>query len=167
VADGFSISVEGLTELQKSLEDLGTKKAQAAIRKALKAGAAIEQAAIIERAPVKVGSGGILPDGALKNDIVVKMTKDAQGNPMAVVTPDKYTAHVARWVEYGHREVQGGASRKQRDGSYKGPGKHTGDVPEHPFIRPAFEATQQQVSDVMTETLITEIEKAAASKGTT
>jgi HK97 gp10 family phage protein len=160
--DGFSIGVEGLEALQAKLTELSTKQAEKAIRKALRAGAEIEQAAIAERAPVKVGTGGILPDGALKNDIVIKMKKD-DGGIYVVVTPDKYTAYVAKWVEYGHRGVQGGKSRKNRKGGYSGPGVHTHDVPEHPFIRPAFEATKEEVAQAICTTLAEEIEKASKS----
>jgi HK97 gp10 family phage protein len=160
--DGISISVSGLSELQAKLDDLSTKQADACIRKALRAGAEIEQAAISERAPIKDSTGGTLPDGALKNDIVIKMTRDEQGNRMAVVGPDKYTAHVARWVEYGHRAVTGGYNTKLANGKTRGPGKVAAeDVPEHPFIRPAFEATEQAVATAMSTTLAEEIEKAA------
>ncbi len=165
--DGFSIEIEGLAELQEKLNDLGTKAADADVRKALRAGAAIEQAAIVERAPVKVGNGGILPEGALKNDIVVKIKRTDDGGMTATVGPDKLTAHVARWVEYGHRIVRGGYSRVLKSGKTRGPGKQIGEVPEHPFIRPAWEATRQEVTDTIVSTLASEIEKAAAKKGTT
>jgi HK97 gp10 family phage protein len=160
--DGFSISIEGLSDLQATLTDLSTKQADAAIRKALKAGAAIEQAALIEYAPVKVeGAGGAYPAGALKNDIVVKMTRDQQGNQIAVVGPDKLTRRLGTWVEYGHRQVTGGYSRKLANGKTRGPGKQIGDVPQHPWVRPAFESSQQAVADAMATTLATEIELAA------
>lgn len=164
--DGISIDIEGLADVQKMLDDLGTKAAERCIRKALKAGAAIEQAAIIERAPVKVGSGGILPEGALKSDIVVKMSRDEAGGIVAFVGPDSYTKRVAGWVEYGHRRVTGGYSRlDKKTGKTRGPGKAAAeDVPEHPFIRPAYEATQQEVAEAICTTLATEVE-AAAKKG--
>jgi HK97 gp10 family phage protein len=163
--DGLTIEIQGLAELQAKLNDLGTKAADAAMRKALKAGAAIEQAAISERAPIKVGTGGILPDGALKNDIVIKIKRDDRGGMTAVVGPDKYTAHVARWVEYGHRLVRGGYSKKFADGTTRGPGKEVDQVEEHPFIRPAWEASREEVTTAITTTLASEIELAAARKG--
>ncbi|MCU1251533.1 MAG: phage protein gp10 family [Edaphobacter sp.] len=163
--DGFSISIEGLSDLQAKLDDLSTKAAERAIRAALRAGAAVEQAAIIERAPVKDGTGGMLPEGALKSDIVVKMTRDEQGTILAVVGPAKLTKHVARWVEYGHRNVRGGVSRLLRNGKSKGPGSQIGDVPAHPFIRPAYEASRQAVADTICTTLATEIEAASKRKG--
>jgi HK97 gp10 family phage protein len=162
--DGISIEVEGLSELQAKLTDLSTKQAETCIRKALRAGAAIEQAAITERAPIKDTTGGLLPDGALKNDIVVKLKKASSGALYAVVGPDKYTAHVARWVEYGHRLIRGGYSAKLKSGRTRGPGKEVGTVPEHPFIRPAFEATRQEVTDAICTTLAAEIEKAGKGR---
>ncbi len=162
--DGISISIEGLSDLQAKLDDLGTKAAERAIRAALRAGAAVEQAAIVERAPIKDGTGGMLPEGALKSDIVVKMSRDEQGGIIAIVGPDKLTKWVARLVEYGHRSVRGGISRIVK-GKAKGPGSVIGDVPAHPFIRPAYEASRQEVANAICTTLATEIEAASARKG--
>jgi HK97 gp10 family phage protein len=159
MADGISIDVQGLSELQAKLDALTQKQADRCIRAALKAGAVIEQAAIAERAPVKDGTGGSLPVGALKLDIIVHLAKDAQGAYSAIIGPGKLTKHVARWVEYGHRIVRGAKLRKG--------GKHTGDVPAHPFIRPAYEATRQAVTTAICTTLATELEKSSKTKGTT
>src|SRR5450631_1492110 len=60
MADGISVTVEGLVQLQTKLDALTTKQADRCIRTALKAGGVIEQAAIAERAPVKDGAGGML-----------------------------------------------------------------------------------------------------------
>jgi HK97 gp10 family phage protein len=160
--DSININIEGLSELDAKLADLGTKVAERCIRAALKAGAQIEQAAITERAPVKVGDGGILPDGALKSDIVIKMKRDENGQIVAVVGPDSYTSHVANWVEYGHRMVTGGRNTLDKaTGKTKGPGKHIDEVPEHPFIRPAYEATREEVANAICTTLAESIEKAS------
>jgi HK97 gp10 family phage protein len=163
--DGLTIEIQGLAELQAKLTDMSTRQADTAMRTALKAGAVIEQAAITERAPIKDGTGGILPDGALKNDIVIKIRRDDHGGMSATVGPDKYTAHVARWVEYGHRLVRGGVSRLLANGKARGPGSQTGEVAENPFIRPAWEASRQAVTTAITTTLAAEIEAAAARKG--
>jgi HK97 gp10 family phage protein len=166
MADGFTIEIKGLAELQAKLEDLGTKAADRAWRKALRAGAEIEQAAIIERAPVKGelddGHGGVLPPGAIKADIVIKMKRDDQGNPIAVVGPDEYTRRIAGFVEYGHRLVRGGYNKELANGKTRGPGKVVGQVDEHPFIRKAYEATREEVATAIAETLAAEIEKEAS-----
>lgn len=152
------ITIKGLTELKAKLASLSDKEGDACIRTALKAGAAIEQAAIEERAPVKDTTGGQLPPGALKADIGVSVRKAKSGNLYALVGPGKFTAHIARFVEYGHRIVRGGRLRKG--------GKHVGDVPAHPFIRTAYEATRDEVATTIATTLATEIEKASQKKGT-
>jgi HK97 gp10 family phage protein len=165
MADGISIDIEGLSDLQAKLDDLGTKAAERAIRAALKAGAVIEQAAIEERAPTNHGTGGTLPAGALAHDIVIKMTRGDQGTIFAIVGPGKLTKHVAKWVEYGHALIRGGRSRLLADGTRKGPGKQVGNVPAHSFIRTAYEATRQEVATAICTTLATEVEKAASRKG--
>lgn len=165
--DGVNIEIKGLAELKAKLEDLGTKTAERCIRTALRAGAEIEREAVASRAPERpdLPSGTALPPGALANDIVVKVKRSDQGNISAIVTPDKLTAHAANWVEYGHRLVEGGRSRvNAKTGKTSGPGKEVGNVAPHPFIRPAFEATRDEVTQTICTTLASEIEKASKSK---
>jgi len=83
------------------------------------------------------------------------------------IAAGKLTAHVARWVEYGHRMIRGGRSRLLPNGKTRGPGKQIGFVDAHPFIRPAYEATRQEVISTICTTLTTELEKAGNTKGTT
>jgi len=163
--DGINIEITGLAELKATFESLATKDADRAVLKALKAGAVIEQAAITAAAPVKDTTGGLLPDGALKSDITISTKRDSQGKPYIIVAPGKYTAHVARWVEYGHRLVRGGYSRVLKSGKTRGPGKEVGTVQAHPFIRPAYEESQNAVASAIATTLVEEIEKAAAKGG--
>jgi HK97 gp10 family phage protein len=165
--DGISLAVEGLSDLQAKLDALTKKQGDRCIRTALKAGAVIEQAAISERAPIHDGTGGTLPPGALASDIVIRFIQDVQGAISAKVGPAKLTAHVARWVEYGHRIVQGGRSRVFANGKIRGPGKAVGVVEAHPFIRTAYEASRQAVITVICTTLATELERVSKTKGTT
>jgi HK97 gp10 family phage protein len=162
--DSVNIDIAGLTDVKAMLEDLGTQAGERAIRKALRAGAAIEKAAIEERAPIKIGKGGILPEGALANDITVTLTRRDQGNVAAIVQPGKLTRHVAEWVEYGHRQVTGGHSKKLANGNTRGPGVEVGQVDAHPFIRPAYEATAEEVATTIATVLTDEVTKAANRK---
>lgn len=164
MADGVNIDIEGLKEIQAQLDSLSKEAGERAIRKALRAGAEIEKAAIETAAPVKDTTGGMLPAGALKSDITVKMKRDDQGGLIAVVGPGKLTRWVASLVEYGHRLVTGGRSRVLANGKTKGPGTQVGTVPEHSFIRVAFESSQQEVADAICTTLAREIEKEAKKK---
>jgi HK97 gp10 family phage protein len=162
--DGISIDIKGLSETKAMLENLSTTAAERAIRTALRAGAAIEKAAIEELAPVNETGGGTLPPGALKADIGVTMTRSDQGEISAIVGPGKLTRHVAGWVEYGHRLVRGGRSRLLLNGKTKGPGKEVGSVAAHPFIRKAYEATAAEVANTIATVLKDEV-TAAAKKG--
>jgi HK97 gp10 family phage protein len=162
MADGIDITIEGLADLKATFESLATKDANACILKALKAGAVVEQAAITEAAPVKDTTGGMLPDGALKSDIEIKVHRPSGKLPYITVAPGNYTAAVARWVELGHRLVRGGYSKVTKSGKTRGPGKVIGNVPAHPFVRPAYERSRQAVAAAISTTLIAEIKKAAA-----
>ena len=166
MADGISFDIKGLAELKATLESLATKDAERCIDLALKNGAQIEQAAITAAAPVKDTTGGILPDGALKSDIsIVRHRSKTTGLPYYTVQPGKYTAFVARMVEYGHRLVRGGRSRLLKNGKAIGPGKEIGEVEAKPFIRPAYEESQAAVANAIQNTLVESIIKAATKKG--
>lgn len=161
--DEVSIEVTGLKEVQNMLDSLSKKVGDKCIRTALKAGAVVEQAAIVERTPVKDSTGGMLPDGALKSDIEIHFRRDSNGIQTAVISPGKYTKFVATLVEHGHRLVRGGYNKlNKKTGIERGPGKHVGNVPPHPFVRPAFEASRQAVLDTIITTLKSEV--IAASK---
>lgn len=169
----FTAQIVGLRELDQKLTELKTAQATRIIRDGLKAGGAVFQAAIQERAPERpdVPAGDALPPGALALDIEIHMGKDTTGLPAAIVTPGKYTAHVANMVEYGHRIVRGGYSHQVvRNGKivgYRGPGRQLkaadgtlAQVPEHPFIRPAYEAVREEAVAATVKAIADGIEKA-------
>jgi HK97 gp10 family phage protein len=159
MADG--IRVEGVKGVQKFLQDLDVRIQDKAMRASLRAGGKVFQAAIQERAPERVEDGGnSLPVGALAADITLKVGRDEEGTLSAVVSPGKRTAHVAGWVEYGHRLVRGGYAKFNKAGKkIRGPGAQVGTVPEHPFIRPAFEASVEAAELAFAEELSNQIAK--------
>ena len=164
---GISIKVTGIEQLQANLTKLSTQAAERIIRKALRKGAMIERDAVADAAPVRpvLPSGTALPPGALAADITVTVNKRTDGSFVATVKPGKYTQFAATMVEYGHRMVTGGYSKKTKNGKTRGPGQEVGMVPAHPFLRPVFEATADQVTNVICQTLVDETEKAAANQG--
>jgi HK97 gp10 family phage protein len=145
----ISIEVQGLAELQRRLDDLRTEQATRILRKGLRAGAKWIQTELAEQAPVRpvLPSGTALPPGALKSDMVIRTIYRGVAAGAAVITigPGKFTAHVARWVEFGHRLVAGG--RLSMSGRGKGhlqrirkTGKTVTEA--NPFMRRAFETTE-------------------------
>jgi HK97 gp10 family phage protein len=153
MADGLEITTTGFAEVERSLEDLGQSLGEQICRKALRAGGNVMKAAIAANAPVRpdLPSGTALPVGALQSDITVAVTKDAPDSFSAWIEPGKETMHVARWVEWGHRLVRGK--------------KEVGDVPAHPYIRPAFDANEDLAFNAVAETITTEVNKVAAERG--
>lgn len=135
------IQVEGLAEVKAALARFDQKVQDKANRAGLQAAGRVMQAAVTERAPVldeRTAKSTALPPGALKSDIEMSVRK-RDNLRFALIQPGKLTYHVVRWVEYGHRLVKGGYSSRKR-GKMQGHGRQVGDVPAHPFIRPAFEA---------------------------
>jgi HK97 gp10 family phage protein len=162
--DDFSVEFKGLAELEAKLEAMSTEQATRAVNRGLAAGGEVFREAVAEAAPIRpdLPSGTALPPGALKSDIVKRRTRDADGAPVEVVGPGKYTRHAAVWVEYGHRLVRGGYSRMTKNGGFRGPGKEIGKVPAHPFIRPAFEASAEKATAAAIDTIVEEVEKNAS-----
>src|ERR1700761_1656564 len=141
-ADGLEITFEGLSAFNSNMTELAGPGIERIVRRAMREGGRVVQAAITEAAPVRpsLPSGTALPVGALKNDIEVHVIKEQDGSISALIAPGKLTQHVARWVEYGHEMVVGGR---------KGKGKSVGRVEAHPFIRPAFEASESAAQDAI------------------
>jgi hypothetical protein len=52
----------------------------------------------------------------------------------------------------------------KRTSKTRGPGSQVGEVKAYPFIRPAFEESREAVTEAITTTLATEIEKASKGK---
>lgn len=141
--EGFNERIEGLSEIEARLRELSRTAAHRIVKAGVMEGGQVLRAAIAERAPERpeLPSGTAIPPGALRHDIELHFGLDPQGLPAAIVAPGHYTAHAARWVEYGHRLVRGGYNRVVGN-STKGPGQQVGNVKAYPFIRPGFEAAR-------------------------
>jgi hypothetical protein len=142
----FNASLPGLKELNAKLDALKGPAARHIIHDAVMDGGKVLQAEVQLRAPVRIPMqhGTAIPPGALKSDIELAFGFSDDGLPAAIVKPGKYTKHVARWLEYGHRLVRGGYSKIMPGGYVRGPGRASSvDVPAYPFIRPAFETARE------------------------
>jgi hypothetical protein len=152
----FNATLPGLKELDAKLAQLKGPVAKRLIRNAVMAGGKVLQAEEQLRAPVRVPMphGNALPPGALKSDIELVFGISDEGLPSAIVKPGKYTKHVARWLEYGHRLVRGGYSKVLPGGRTRGQGRASAvDVRPYPFIRPAFETARVPATMAFIESL--------------
>ena len=141
--------------MQATLDQLAADMRDRIALDATKAASQVIADAMRERAPERVITtphSNAIPRGALKRDIRVKATLDADaGMVVATIGPSHY-AHVARWVEYGHRLVKGGSSKVLGSGKTSGAGAEIGEVPPHPFLRPAFGESLQQAMETFRAT---------------
>lgn len=153
------IEITGLNEMRERLRLLAQNLRRDYIVKAVKAAAQVIADAMQEQAPERAEgpSGDALPPGAMREDIKVRERVDKDGFATARIGPGKDTAHVARWVEYGHRQVAGGVNRVLASGKTRGAGHEIGQVPPHPFLRPAFERSEAKAIERFKEVLRDEI----------
>jgi HK97 gp10 family phage protein len=137
------MDTSGFKEILDALGEWSGPTLAEAARAAVRAGAAVIQAAMVEDAPVleeQTAKSSALSPGALRSDIeVLPVHADKDGEYSTLIGPGKSTQHVAEWVEYGHRLVKGGQSKVGPDGRTSGIGHEVGRVKPHPFLRPAYE----------------------------
>lgn len=151
----MGVKIAGFAEMQAELKALGDAVRIGAVRDAAKEAAAVMRDEMRERAPVldeKTAESTALAPGELKRGIGLWLRSAGEGLVMVIIGPRRGTGRAAHLVEYGHRLVKGGASRVGARGA-EGPGREIGDVPAHPFLRPAFEASSQKVLDKFAEAL--------------
>lgn len=158
----LTVRVEGLKELEKALRELPRATAKNVMVRALKQAAKPLVASASADAPVLTG--------ALRDSINVssRKPKGAKGPGAA--------AFAAAMAGGASRAQAGQAARAANRGSggsvevYVGPGRHpqavfqefgTSKHPPQPFMRPAWDATKQQVVDSIKAALGDEIMKAA------
>lgn len=152
--------------LMAKLKSLETEQADKIMGKAFHEGAKVYQKAVSAAAPERpdLPSGTALPPGALKSDVIITHPKST-GGPIYEVEFGAETAHVANWVETGHRLVLGGYSHAiyNKHGEavgYRGPGKEVKQVEAHPFFRKAFEAASPEAEQVISDSILRGVEKA-------
>lgn len=167
MADGISIEVKGIPELDALFAELVGPVADRAMLDGVTEGAKVFQAAISEAARMRedTPAGNALPPGKLKSSIQIRLSKLRSGKFAAFVEPSKETRHVARFLETGHRIVKGGRSKKAKGGGFSGPGREVGFVKAYPFVRPSFEAVEETAIDAVKETILSELTEEAQNLG--
>ena len=156
MADGLVVQMQGFAELDKLFADMGGPTGEVVVRRGLRAGGNLMKAAIAANAPVRPEgvSTTALPPGALQSDIQVHVAKESADSFSAYIEPGAATRAVSRWVEFGHRLVRGRTSKRGAKG------QQIGDVPAHPYIRPAFDSNEDLAVNAINESIMEDFEKA-------
>ena len=156
----------GMAGVTAKLNALGDPKfARTARNTALIKGGRVLKAAIEERAPVAAlgptADGTSLEPGELKANIGMSLIEDGPDGAYVSVGPNRNVDHVARFVEYGHRQVRVTSFDIGKNGRRKNVQKKVlGHVPAHPFIRQAGEAAGQEAVAVFKDEFAEEVNAA-------
>lgn len=165
----ITIDLSGFEELAKQFDGLAQELRDELIAKATLEAARAVETELLARTPINTtayneGSDALSP-GELLADISVRPLEALPGNTTFAVGPSKKTAHVAKWVEYGHAMVTGGR-RSVKNGRITGPGRLTTvngtkitQVPAYPFLRPAQSASEGEALAAFEAVLKEAIEK--------
>lgn len=127
------VRVTGADELTRRLNILG-EQAKEVIEPAAKAGAEVIQMAASEKAPR--GETGLL------SELITYGTREKRPLKVTVDIGTAKEVFYGRFVELGHPLVRG---------SKKADKKVIGNVPPHPFLRPALDENKQEVKKVVAE----------------
>jgi len=139
----FSVTVEGLDEVVKMLDEAPRTIVARGYLKALQAGANVIADAVEIRTPVKAeDTGGLLDTGELRESLMIDTQLDSQFRGGVAEVGFGKNGAIAAWVEYGHVLV-----------GHKPGKKPLGEVPMHPFMRPAFDASAEAAVDAFAESL--------------
>lgn len=159
--DEITVDDSEFEQMARMLEEFPASVEQQMLEKATGAGAIVFQLALIEKARVRESErtpgSTSLPKGYVKADVrVQKLKSRVDGMVGWLIGPSSLTAHVWRWLEFGHRLARGGQlpwSGTGRRRNRGGHGKEIGHVPAEPFIRPAFDEYWKTSYDVTVKRL--------------
>jgi hypothetical protein len=145
--DEFNIEVEGVEECVRLFEDAPREAIPPALLHALMAGSQVIEEYIAGRTPDKTGE--MLED----LDTTTTLDSDFRGG-VAAIGFSRAQGDIARFLEYGHREV-GHKPLKKPEGYYS----------PHAFMRPAAEAAADPAVDTFDETLMGDLAQAGIIDG--
>lgn len=162
------IDTSEFDHLATQLEQFPREVEQQMLSIATGAGATVFQLGLIGKAPTRIdgrtpGSTS-LPAGYVKADVRVQKLKHGDfGRVGWLIGPSSLTAHVWRWLEYGHMVR---LAKKLRGGSTVAKTEH---VPAYPFIRPtfdeywrlAYETTSKKLGELMADYLRRSLKRVA------
>lgn len=131
------VTIKGLAELQKMLDQLPANLEQNVLRSALRAGANVIKA----EAQQQLAAHGNVKTGVLSKGLKVG-TRAKGGKVTATVTAKGKHGYIAHWIEFGtaaHEIRPKGAKSLFLAGAFKTIVHHPGIRPQ-PFMRPALDS---------------------------
>lgn len=141
------MTVSGVDEIRRRLERLGVDTAQEYIREAGREGAKVIQEDASER--IQLGPHR----DHLRDSIVIEETREQDGRIDFAIGPDK-DHYWGRFVEFGHavvrvtNRIKGPSGRTKRRITI-----NLGQVPPHPFLRPALDTKRREANQRVAEIL--------------
>ena len=139
------ITVTGLVEVQRMLSELPKAIVAKGYLNALSAAGNVLKDEVDARTPIRLEVSGedlLVSGGDLKAALMMKVELDTGLRGGSVDIGFGKQGYKANWVEYGHRMV-----------GHKPGKKALGQVPPHPFLRPAFDAKADEAIAVFAESL--------------
>jgi HK97 gp10 family phage protein len=144
MADGFTVEIKGLAETAKALREIPEKFARSILRDALRAGGEVIRAAAEASAAYRSNT----PEH-LREDIIVRVYLKQDLSGRAVIGPG-YSGEgtddpgvYGKFVEEGHKEGKHSAIAEERKHALTKAELGSSEVPAHPWLRPAFEASAE------------------------
>lgn len=163
--DCMSVKVSGLNGILHTMQTLSNadkvnqELAEAVHEGAQQAFAAIESATP-ERTDAWSENSTSLKRGELKAGLLLRDGRSkAAGSPWSLVQFDKSVAHVARWVDRGHRLVTGGRSRLLSNGLTRGEGREVKFINGTAFFRRAKDGIEPEVQRTVREQITARLKK--------
>jgi HK97 gp10 family phage protein len=140
MANEFAIHVEGIEAVCANLDRMPARLVKGAYAKALSAAAVPIVEALIPRIPVRTGD--------LAAHLVTDVEINAEGKGGYVQIGFGKRSYIARWLEYGHREV-GHKPRLTFNGKF---------VSARPFMRPATETAAEAAVKAFADSINASVE---------
>jgi len=131
MSDEFEIKITGIDEVSANLDELPLRLVKNAYAKALVAGAV----PIVQALGARMGFFKEAT-GEMQAHLVTDIAIDSAGKGGRIQIGFGRLGHIARFVEYGHREI-----------GHKPLSKELGVVQPHPFMRPALETAADAAVD--------------------
>jgi hypothetical protein len=165
--DFIDIHLEGVDELSRKINDLCTASMQKAIEYALVAaagpifGAISSRAELHDRSDSETSTGGADFGGHLADDLATTIELSFDGQSGRMYIGFKRQAAKAIWLEYGHLMVSHKPDRVPLEGT-RTPGYFVvpgGTENPGPFMRPAFDESAEQATELFFKTFIRIIEE--------